>query len=148
MWGRRPALNDATERYCGSVSLFTVDGTPVPHEQCWTALALQSGIRCDGREVVVGRPDGSRRNVLFYVSPLHDDAGMLIGAVTVLVDVTDQLQRREREVNEEKAAKAALQASEANFRGFFESVGVGAVQVGTGRPLHASQRPLLPNYRL
>jgi PAS domain S-box-containing protein len=141
LWGRRPALNDATERYCGSVSLFTVDGTPVPHEQCWTAVALQSGIRCDGREVVVARPDGSRRNVLFYVSPLHDDAGILIGAATVLVDITDQRQRRKREASEEKAAKAALQASEANFRGFFESVGVGAVQVGTdGRFMRVNDR--------
>ena len=141
LWGRRPELNDATERYCGAVSLFTVDGVPVPHEQCWTAVALQSGIRCDGREVVVARPDGSRRNVLFYVSPLHDDAGILVGAATVLVDVTDQLQRREREANEEKAAKAALQASEANFRGFFESVGVGAVQVGKdGRFMRVNDR--------
>jgi len=48
LWGRRPGLNDATDRYCGSVSLLTVDGERIPHEQCWTALALERGGRCDG----------------------------------------------------------------------------------------------------
>jgi len=43
LWGRRPALNDAAERFCGSSSLLTVDGTPVAREQCWTALALLDG---------------------------------------------------------------------------------------------------------
>jgi PAS domain S-box-containing protein len=149
LWGRRPALNDATERFCGSVSLLTVEGTPVPREQCWTALALQDGTSYEGREVVVVRPDGSRRNVLESVSPLHDDSGTLTGAMTTLVDITEQVQRglwrREGndvlETSEETAAKAALQASEANFRGFFESVAIGAVQVGKdGRFMRVNDR--------
>src|SRR5262245_45878011 len=141
LWGRRPALNDATDRYCGSIALLTVDGERIPHEQCWTAQALQSGSRYEGLEAVVVRPDGSRRSVLAYVSPLKDESGALIGATTILVDVTDQIHRRpsrrdrdegdrSADAIEERAAKAALEASEANFRGFFESVAVGACQVG------------------
>ena len=141
LWGRRPALNDATDRYCGSRSLLTVDGEHIPHEQCWTALALQSGRRYEGLEAVVVRPDGSRRSVLAYVSPVSDESGALVGATTILVDITNHIQRSpERrgaddgdgaaDSTEERAAKAALEASEANFRGFFESVAVGACQVG------------------
>ena len=150
LWGRRPALNDATERYCGSVSLYTVDGAHLPHEMCWTALALQSGSGYERREVVVVRPDGSRRDVLASVTPLRDDSGTLVGATTILVDITDQMQRGSRrrasEANdafetEEKAAKLALQASEANFRGFFDSVAVGAAQVGKdGRFIRVNDR--------
>ncbi len=150
LWGRRPPLNDATERYCGSLALFTVDGARLPRETCWTALALQNGTRYEGREVVVMRPDGTRRNVLVYVSPLRDDSGTLVGATTFLIDITDQVQREQRRrdaetsdvsESEEKAAKVALQASEANFRGFFNSVAVGAVQVGKdGRFMRVNER--------
>jgi PAS domain S-box-containing protein len=140
LWGRRPTLNDATDRYCGSLSLLTVDGEHIPHEQCWTALALQSGSRYEGLEAVVVRPDGSRRRVLAYVSPVSDENGALVGATTILVDITARIQRNpERrgaddrdgaaDSTEDRAAKA-LEASEANFRGFFESVAVGACQVG------------------
>src|SRR5262245_19907310 len=150
LWGRRPDLNDASERFCGSVSLLTAEGTPVAREESWTALALQDGSSYEGREAVVVRPDGSRRNVLVYVSPLHDDSGKLAGAVTTLVDITEHvdrgLWRRDSDgkdvvdMSEEKA-KAALQASEANFRGFFESVAIGAVQVGKdGRFMRVNDR--------
>ena len=240
LWGRRPALNDAADRYCGAMTLFTVDGVHVPHETSLTALTLQTGNAYEGRNVVVLRPDGSRRNVLVSVSPMYDEARTLVGATSVVTDITDQMQselrRRERDANdffengaigvhwidadgivvrvnqaqldllgydssvfigrpmrrfhavpdafddmlqratagetlrnqevrllardgsvrhvlmtcdpvfiagaflhlrcftvdvtEEKTAKTALQASEANFRGFFDSVGVGAVGVG------------------
>jgi PAS domain S-box-containing protein len=138
LWGRRPSLNDS-ERYCGSVSLSTVDGVPVPHNQCWMALALQNDRRYDGCEIVVSRPDGTRRNVLAYACPLHDDSGRLLGATNLLVDITDRAQResqrRERDAElslehtDERGAQTALQASEANFRAFFNSVAVGACQV-------------------
>ena len=251
LWGRRPNLDDAAERYCGSLTLFTMDGAHVPHETSWTALALQTGNTYEGRDVVVLRPDGSRRTVLASVSPLYDDAGTRVGATSVLTDITDpmqsELRRRERDahdffengaigvhwidtdgivvranqaqldlldhgsgafigqpmrrfyaspetfddmlrraiagetlrnhevrllasdgsvrhvlmtcdavfdtgafqywrcftvdVTEEKAAKIALQASEANFRGFFDSVAIGAVQVDkSGRYMRVNDR--------
>src|SRR4029453_13536016 len=93
LWGRRPALNDAAERFCGSGSLLTVDGTPVAREQCWTALALQDGTSYGGPGAVVGPPGGRRRNVLVSVSPLHDDSGKLAGAMTTLVDITGHVDR-------------------------------------------------------
>jgi PAS domain S-box-containing protein len=148
LWGRRPALDDATERYCGAISLLDIDGTPIPRETCTTALVLQSGCSCEGIEALVVRPDGSRRTVLTHVSPVHDESGALVGATTLLVDITDYARRTEREArdgaadpNDEKAAKAALQASEANFRGFFESVAVGACQVAKdGRFMRVNDR--------
>jgi len=250
LWGRRPNLDDPGERFCGSLTLFTVDGVHVPHETSWTALTLKTGSTYEKRDVIVLRPDGSRRHVLASVSPIRDDAGTVIGATSVLTDITDQMQREVRrresdahdffrngaigvhwvdttgtviranqtlldllghssgafighpmrrfhetpeafdemlrratagealrnhevrliasdgsvrhvlmtcdvindgafkhlrcltvDVTEEKAAKMALQASEANFRGFFDSVAVGAVQVGkNGRFMRVNDR--------
>ena len=104
LWGRRPNLHDAVDRYCGALTLFTADGARVPHEASWTALTLQTGNTYEGRSVVVLRPDGSRRNVLASASPLYDDAGTLVGALSLLTDITDQLQselrRRERDAHD------------------------------------------------
>src|SRR5262245_38425034 len=57
LWGRRPNINDEAERYCGSLSLFTVDGVHVPHQTSFTALTLQTGNTYEKRDVVVLRPD-------------------------------------------------------------------------------------------
>src|SRR6185369_10370439 len=43
IWGRAPLLNDAADRFCGSFRLFSTDGLPIAHDQCWMALALRMG---------------------------------------------------------------------------------------------------------
>ena len=145
LWGRRPNLNDTGERYCGSLTLLSVDGAQMSHETSWMALTLRTGTTYEGRGVVILRPDGSRRRVLASVSPLYDDAGIVVGAASLLTDITGQVQSEAPDfavdVTEEKTAKTALQASEANFRGFFDSVAVGAVQVGKdGRFMRVNDR--------
>src|SRR5262245_65976361 len=39
LWGREPKLNDVVDRFCGSFRLFSADGSPLPHDECWMALA-------------------------------------------------------------------------------------------------------------
>ena len=90
LWGREPKLNDAGDRYCGSLRLFSTDGRPIAHEDCWMSLALRDGKSCGGHEIVVERADGSRRTVLAHISPLFDDRGNVVGAINVLFDVTEQ----------------------------------------------------------
>jgi PAS domain S-box-containing protein len=108
LWGRRPNLNDTSERYCGSLTLLSVDGAQMPHETSWMALTLRTGTMYEGRGVVILRPDGSRRRVLASVSPLYDDAGTVVGAASLLTDITGQMQSEAPDftvdVTEEKAA--------------------------------------------
>ena len=89
-WGREPKLNDSAEKFCGSVRLWSTDGTRVEHEQCWVALALRDNREYDNLEVVIERPDGSRVTGLAHAHPLHDEHGTLVGAVNLFIDITDR----------------------------------------------------------
>ena len=54
------------------------------------AQAIQTNQKYVGKEVVVERPDGSRVTVLAQASPMHDDVNRLVGAVCVLVEISDR----------------------------------------------------------
>lgn len=90
LWGRAPKLSDPIDRFCGSFKLFAADGTPISHNRCWMALALQFGESYLGREIIIERPDGKRVMALAHANPLEDDAGNSIGALNVLVDITER----------------------------------------------------------
>ena len=90
MWGRAPTLNEPMDRFCGSSRLYHSDGRAMPHDECWMALALKTGQEYNGVEVIVERPDGSRRTALAHISPIFDDAGILEGAINIVVDISDR----------------------------------------------------------
>src|SRR4029078_12973240 len=46
-------------------------------------------------EAVAERPDGTRAPFIPYPTPIHDDADKLIGAVNMLVDITDRKRAEE-----------------------------------------------------
>ena len=93
LWGWRPKLH--SDQWCGSWRLFRPDGTPLPHDQCPMAIALKEGKPNRGSEAVAERPDGTRVPFMAFPTPFHDEAGILIGAVNVLVDMSER-QRAER----------------------------------------------------
>jgi PAS domain S-box-containing protein len=90
VWGREPLLNDPVDRYCGSFRLFSAGGSPIAHEQSWMARALDEDREYCGQEVVIERPDGSRRIALAHAAPFHDPEGRICGAVNILLDITDK----------------------------------------------------------
>jgi signal transduction histidine kinase len=95
LWGRAPSINDPVDRFCGSFRLCQSDGTPIPHDRCWMALALRDGKEYNGEEIVVERADGSRWTVLAHANPFLDDRGRVYGAVNVLVDITERKRAEE-----------------------------------------------------
>jgi PAS domain S-box-containing protein len=90
LWGRSPALNDPKDRFCGSFKLYAMDGSPITHDECWMALALRNTCEYSGHEIMIERPDGQRLTALAHANPIHNDSGRLIGAVNVLVDISDR----------------------------------------------------------
>ncbi|MDQ6620698.1 MAG: ATP-binding protein [Pseudomonadota bacterium] len=90
LWGRAPRLNHAADRFCGSFRLFDKNGVPVPHEECWTAIALRHRRQYNGKEIIIERPSGERVTALAHVSPIKDKNGRVVGIVNVVVDITDR----------------------------------------------------------
>jgi PAS domain S-box-containing protein len=66
------------------------------------AVCLKEQRPVYGEEIVVVRPDGSLRNVAPHPQPLFDDSGTMIGAINMLIDVTD-LKHTERALRESDA---------------------------------------------
>jgi PAS domain S-box-containing protein len=101
LWGRRPQLN--SDRWCGSWRMFWPDGTPLPHDRCPMALAIEGEAVVDGQgqEAVIERPDGTRVPFMAFPSLLRDSDGKVVGAVNMFVDIT------ERKRNEEMAQRLA-----------------------------------------
>ena len=82
LWGRKPALGDTDERFCGSHMLYRVDGSFMPHDERPMADVLSgkvSGVY--DAEVQIERPDGSRIFAIVNIAPLIDDTGVIVGAV-------------------------------------------------------------------
>ena len=90
-WGRTPKLLDPGDRWCGAFRLYSaIDGSPIPHGESWMALAVKTGESQNGQGIVIEQPDGRRLTVLAYANPIRDARGDLIGAVNVMVDITDR----------------------------------------------------------
>jgi PAS domain S-box-containing protein len=85
--GRRPELG--SDQWCVTWRLCWPDGTPLPHDECPMAVALKECQPIRGVEAVAERPDGTRVPFLPYPTPLRDASGAVMGAVNMLVDLTD-----------------------------------------------------------
>ncbi len=88
LWGRKPEIGK--DLWCGSHKIFKADGSALALDQCPMAITLKTGNAVRGEEIIIERPDGSRRNVLPYPEPLFDAAGKIAGAINMLVDVTER----------------------------------------------------------
>ncbi|WP_346317603.1 PAS domain S-box protein [Chitinophaga sp. YIM B06452] len=117
LWGREPEIGK--DLWCGSWKIFDAHGAPMPLDNCPMAITLREGREVKGVEIIVERPDGSRRNVAPFPRPVFDEKGILTGAVNMLVDITDLRQADAMlRSNEEKSRNrvAALEKHEENSR--------------------------------
>ncbi len=90
LWGRTPVLGDTDERFCGAHKLFRPDGSPIPHHETPMEWVLRTGGHARNMEMIIEQPDGTRSTVLINISPVLDEAGVQIGAVSCFQDMTFQ----------------------------------------------------------
>jgi PAS domain S-box-containing protein len=105
LWGREPVAGK--ELWCGSWQIFRPDGSPLPLDECPMAIALKER-RIVNQEILIERPDGTRRYVIPYPQPLFDSNGEMEGAVNMLMDITE----RKSDENHKAILAAIVQSSE------------------------------------
>ena len=108
LWGCRPELGKS--EFCGSWKLYWPDGRPMPHSQCPMALALKEQREVRGMEAVAERPDGTLVHFVPYPTPLYDASGTLIGAVNMLIDISD---RKRADVHAQRLASIVESSDDA-----------------------------------
>ena len=96
MSGSKPDIG--SDKWCVSWKLFETDGTPLPHDACPMAVALKEGRPVRGTEAVAERPDGRRIPFIPYPTPLYDQSGALVGAVNMLVDISERKEAESRQI--------------------------------------------------
>jgi PAS domain S-box-containing protein len=88
--GRTPTIG--SDEWCVSWQLYQPDGTSLPYRQSPMALALKEGRDIRNAEAVAERPDGTRVPFIPYPTPLRDGVGNIVGAINMLVDVSERKQ--------------------------------------------------------
>jgi PAS domain S-box-containing protein len=88
--GRRPTLG--SDEWHLKWKLYSPDGTPIPHQGSPMALALKQARPVRNAEVVAERPDGARIPFIPYITPLRDANGNIVGAINMLVDISERRQ--------------------------------------------------------
>lgn len=106
LWGREPELGK--DLWCGAWKMFDLTGRPIDLEDCSMAATVREGRPVRGREIVMERPDGSRAYVLPHPTPIRDAAGKVVGAINMLVDLTE---RRKADQERDLLNRQLLEAS-------------------------------------
>jgi PAS domain S-box-containing protein len=89
MWGVAPDIGKS--EFCGSWKLHWPDGRPLPHGESPMAIALREQRPNRGKEAIAERPDGTRVPFLAFPTPLFGEDGNLVGAVNMLIDLSERV---------------------------------------------------------
>ncbi|MBS1531197.1 MAG: PAS domain S-box protein [Bacteroidetes bacterium] len=95
LWGKKP--EPGLSRYGGAWKVFDSAGQPLSPDNCPMAVCLAEKRPVNGGQVIIQRPDGSRRRVQSHPVPLFDEHGELTGAINTLVDITETVHAEEKQ---------------------------------------------------
>ncbi|WP_192556360.1 ATP-binding protein [Dyella acidiphila] len=107
--GREPILGRDT--WSSVWRLYRPNGTKLPPEQSPLALTLKENRPIRGEETVTQRPDGTPVHLIPYPTPLRDKAGHLIGAINMLVDISERKKIEDALRKNERQLRAYLDTS-------------------------------------
>jgi PAS domain S-box-containing protein len=98
------------DKFVGSLDIFRLDGSPLPVEESPTLRALKGEVVRNFEEIVRVPSTNQMRYREKNSSPVKDDNGNILGAVTVVRDITER-----------KMAEEALIKSEEKFSAIYKN---------------------------
>ncbi len=128
LWGGRPRLGE--DRWSDFARYYHADGTPMTLQDCPIEIALHQGRPVGGREAILERVDGSRAWIVPYPTPLRDRTGAMVGAVNMVVDISERKQAEQ--MLAERNAQLALAGQFALVGTFTFDVDAERMQVSPG----------------
>ncbi len=148
LWGRQPEIGK--DKWCGSLAVYYPNGRTMPFEEFPTTAVLKGLEVKYGEDVIIERPDGSRRNVLVFSKPIRAVSGELAGVHNTLVDITTYKQDEEKQVMLSEIVQSSDDAIVSkNLDGIIMSWNPGAQRIFgyseneiIGRPINV----LIPSY--
>src|SRR5262249_39357212 len=93
LWGRESEIGK--DLWCGSGEMYRPHGGPLPPGGCAIGGPLREGRPLRGQRIIIQGPNGSKRHIFPHPAPMGDAVGNIVGAVNMLVDITDR-KRAER----------------------------------------------------
>jgi PAS domain-containing protein len=104
--GRQPTVGQ--DRWCVTWKLYTDEGDFLPHDQCPMAVAIRTSAAVRGTAAIAERPNGTRVNFMPFPTPVLGEDGKLLGAVNMLVDISDNRKSALRDFNDDLQAWRSL----------------------------------------
>ena len=108
--GRTPAVGK--DKWCVTWKLYTDDGEPLAHDACPMAVAVKEHRTIRGVTAVAERPNGVRVNFIPFPTPIVGPEGRFLGAVNLLIDITELRQIPELRSQAERARRLGRTVSD------------------------------------
>jgi len=84
LWGHEP--HPGKDFWIGAWRIYDVNGERLMPEACPIAVSINQGKPLKGMEMIVERPDGSRKTVVSHPHLFFDDDGNVNGGMNMLVE--------------------------------------------------------------
>ncbi len=116
LWGCEPVTGKDT--WSDLPGIYYPDGSPFPIKQFSVVLNTIN------TELIMERPDGERRNIVFNPQPLYDEQGQLKGVLNTLTDITAYRQQEQTTSNPSADTRhhEALIKSEQRFHNMIDEI--------------------------
>ncbi|HEY0669449.1 MAG TPA: PAS domain S-box protein [Sphingobacteriaceae bacterium] len=128
LWGRSPEIGK--DLWCGSWKIVNDDGTYRELTAYPMARTLWERTKIEAEEILIERPDGTRRYLIAHPEPIFNSSGSLIGAVNTLVDITEQKNSEEKHAMLAAIIESSVDAIiSKTLKGIITSWNIGAEQI-------------------